>query len=352
MRELTVQSYQNQFPQKVINWCNETAPNMAEPSFFCSGDWLASAARFEADTDIITLTEAQNDDLVAVLPLTKSRNRLGGIDAHVIGARFHPDPLGLICSKNNLAEASSHIRRYFETKVKWDSLTIDWTTASELEAWGEKGESQTVAPYLSIGNGFEAVLGQFRKKKRYNLKSSVKVLLQDKGAFVVECETPKDKLDCFGEFFKLHRKRAQQRGIKSSVEGREFYEHHSTLLQNSANTRLFALKLEGRILAVIYGFEYAGRFSYYQVAHDPEFGDLSPGKVILFQVIKHYSDNGFTEFNFLQGDEEYKALWTSDKRALFRLRLEHRNLRTMAYRCRARAKRKLKILRDRVRNGH
>ena len=46
------------------------------------------------------------------------------------------------------------------------------------------------------------------------------------------------------------------------------------------------------------------RFFYYQIAHDPEFGELSPGKVILHEVIRHYCDLGYKEFNFLQGDED------------------------------------------------
>lgn len=352
MPNLSIQTYQNELPIWVVQWCNKFAKEMFEPSFFCSGDWLSSAARFENDIHVITVTEQESGDLIAVLPVIRKRNILGGIDAKILGTRFHPDPIGLVCKKDKLEEAATKIRHHFESDVRWDSLTIDWTTTEECLAWGVEGEKQTVAPYLSIVSGFPEVLGQFRKKKRYNLKASVKKLLEVKGATVTQSLTPDQKQDCFREFFRLHQMRAAERGIESSVEKEDFFEHHSALIEQSDYARLFALTLENRTIAVIYGFEFANRFFYYQIAHDPEFGELSPGKVILHEVIRHYCDLGYKEFNFLQGDEEYKGFWTSEKRQLFRLRLERRNLRVLTFRFLAVVKGHLKRIRKKFRNGH
>lgn len=351
MSNLIVQTYQNELPFPLVHWCNDVAKEMLEPSFFCSGDWLASAALSESHIYVITLTEERSNELVAVLPLTLKRNFLGGTDAKILGSRFHPDPIGLICKKDRLEEIATKLRRYFESDVRWDSLTIDWTTAEECRAWGVEGERQTVAPYLPIDSGFSEVLGQFRKKKRYNLKASVKNLLEVKGATVTGSLAPDQKQDCFREFLRLHRMRAVERGIESSVGNKDFFGHHSTLIQQSDCARLFSLTVENRALAVIYGFEFANRFFYYQVAHDPEFGDLSPGKVLLHEVIKHYCDLGYKEFNFLQGDEEYKGFWTSEERHLFRLRLERQNLRSLIFRLVAGVKKTFQRIRKQFRNG-
>lgn len=352
MGNLIIQTYQKKVPVPVVQWCNDVAKEMVEPSFFCSGDWLASAAQSESHIHVITVTDEGSSELVAVLPLTLKRNFLGGTDAKILGSRFHPDPNGLICKKDRLEEIAIKLRHYFDSDMRWDSLTIDWTTAEECLAWGVEGEKQTVAPYLPIDSGFSEVLGQFRKKKRYNLKASVKKLLEVRGATVTQSLTPDQKQDCFREFFRLHQMRAAERGIESSVENEEFFEHHSALIQQSDCARLFALKLDNRTLAVIYGFEFANRFFYYQVAHDPEFGDLSPGKVLLYEVIRHYCDLGYKEFNFLQGDEVYKGFWTSEERQLFRLRLERRNFRVLTFRFLAGVKTNLRRIRKQFRNGH
>lgn len=352
MSDLVVQTYQNEPPVSVIGWCNEAAQEMLEPSFFCSGDWLSSAARFERDIEILTVSERGSGDLVAVLPLTRERNLLGGVDARVVGRRFHPDPTGLICRKERLTEASLAIRKFFETELRWDTLTIDWTTEKECIAWGVEGKPQTVAPYLRIGKGFDDIVAGFRKKKRYNLKNSVKQLLDTRGATVVESRLPEEKLTLFSEFLELHRLRAQERSLASSIEGDVFCNHHSNLLRQSEHAKIFALRLEGKTIAVVYGFAFANRFFYYQVAHDPKYGDLSPGKVILYEVIKHYCKSGFTEFNFLQGDEDYKGLWTSEKRSLFRMRLERDNRRMAVLRGLAGVKSHIKGIGDRLRDGH
>lgn len=352
MSNLVVQIYQHELPVSIVEWCNEAAQEMLEPSFFCSGDWLASAALFERDIEILTVSERESGDLIAVLPLTRARNMLGGVEAKVVGRRFHPDPTGLICKKESLIEASSAIRKFFESELRWDSLTIDWTTEKECTAWGVEGKPQTVAPYLPIGKGFDDILAGFRKKKRYNLKNSVKQLLEARGATVVESRTPEEKLALFREFFELHRLRAQERSLDSSIEGDDFFNHHSNLLRQSEHAKIFALRLKGKTIAVVYGFAFANRFFYYQVAHDPKYGDLSPGKVILYEVIKHYCESGFTEFNFLQGDEDYKGLWTSEKRSLFRMRLERDNRRMAALRGLEGVKSHIKGIRGRLRDGH
>jgi CelD/BcsL family acetyltransferase involved in cellulose biosynthesis len=352
MSNLNIQIYQNEFPDALVQWCNNIAQVMCEPSFFCSGDWIASAMRFEQYVEIIVVSEGVTQDLVAVLPVGIKRNFLGGIDGRMLGVQFHPDPVGLVCKKERRTEAAAKIRHYFKAELNWDSLTIDWTTGAECEAWGAAGEKQAVAPYLQIDIGFAEVLARFRKKKRYNIKASVKQLMEVEGASFMECITQEEKQVCFQEFFRLHQMRAQERGIESSVTGSDFFEHHSTLLRESDYATIFKLEIDNQMLAVIYGFAFSNRFFYYQVAHNPEFGELSPGKVILYEAISHYSNLGYKEFNFLQGDEEYKGLWTNEKRQLFRLRLERRNLRTLTFRILGVMKSCLKRLRKRLRYGY
>ena len=330
-------------PEPIVQWCNDVAEEMVHPSYFCTGDWLSSASRFEKTIHIIAVYDQLNNELVAVLPLAHRRNLLGGIYGFFIGSRFHPDPLGLVCKKNRLKESAYAIRHYFEYNLNWDSIILDWTTEEECEAWGVKYENVTVAPYLSINSSFEGVLKEFRKKKRYNIKSSVKQLITNRGASYTECLALQDKVNCLKDLVTLHRIRAKERVIKSTVDGPSFFKHHSHLIQTSPSAKIFKLSLEGKTIAVVYGFSYACRFFYYQVAHDPSYGYLSPGKVLLYLVIKHFCDLGFKEFNFLQGDEEYKGLWTSDKRKLVRMRLDKRNLRTFIFQVVKFTKRRLKI---------
>ena len=46
------------------------------------------------------------------------------------------------------------------------------------------------------------------------------------------------------------------------------------------------LSLDGRIIAYRYGFRYRARFLDYNLAHDPDYAQLSPGRVLLDEIIR------------------------------------------------------------------
>ncbi|OEY67756.1 hypothetical protein BG841_15850 [Marinobacter sp. X15-166B] len=176
--------------------------------------------------------------------------------------------------------------------------------------------------------------------------------MEEHNAEFVWCETVGEKLTCFEEFLILNEKRATERGIQSSVARDSFRQHHRRVIENLPNARIYCLRLDGDTIAVVYGFLFAARFFYYQVAHDPAYGHLSPGKVLLFRVMTVCAEQGCKEFNFLQGNEAYKSFWADQSRPLFQLKLEKDNWRVWLLRRFNRTKNWLKTIRDRSHHGH
>jgi len=131
--------------------------------------------------------------------------------------------------------------------------------------------------------------------------------------------------------FLLHSKRASERVLDSSFDGPRVQALHRRLAVGADSVRFCGLRLNNQLIAVIYGFEFCNRFFYYQVAHDPAYGNLSPGSVLLFFVIENCCERGISEFNFLQGDESYKSIWTKDSRALYRCVLKQNTWRTSVF---------------------
>ena len=74
------------------------------------------------------------------------------------------------------------------------------------------------------------------------------------------------------------------------------------------------LKTENETIAAYYGFVFENRVFYYQLGLDPQWQSHSPGMVILYEVIREAFAGDFREFNFLQGEEEYKYKWTKTHR--------------------------------------
>ena len=74
------------------------------------------------------------------------------------------------------------------------------------------------------------------------------------------------------------------------------------------------------VIAIVVTFEVAGRVSLYQSARltDPRW--RSATTVLLAAIIGDACTRGFTEVDFLRGDETYKANFASARRELLRLR--------------------------------
>ena len=75
-------------------------------------------------------------------------------------------------------------------------------------------------------------------------------------------------------------------------------------------TRLFALRLDGETQAALYCFGYGDRVSYYQGGFEPTLARLSLGTVLTARAIGSAIAEGREVFDFLRGDEPYKAKWT------------------------------------------
>jgi CelD/BcsL family acetyltransferase involved in cellulose biosynthesis len=66
------------------------------------------------------------------------------------------------------------------------------------------------------------------------------------------------------------------------------------------------LTVNGERVATYLNFDYKGHILVYNSGLIPEYGDLSPGIVLLAYSIQHAIETGHAVFDFLQGDEVYK----------------------------------------------
>jgi CelD/BcsL family acetyltransferase involved in cellulose biosynthesis len=78
--------------------------------------------------------------------------------------------------------------------------------------------------------------------------------------------------------------------------------------------RLYFLEADGDVVAALYGYEYEGRFAYYQSGFDPRWGRHSVGSLLLAWTIDDCIARGIGEFDFLRGDETYKRRWAHSDR--------------------------------------
>ncbi|MDC4227929.1 MAG: GNAT family N-acetyltransferase [Candidatus Manganitrophus sp.] len=115
----------------------------------------------------------------------------------------------------------------------------------------------------------------------------------------------------------LHQKRWGDRGGSDAFVGEiklPFHRETAEAFFQQGTARLFFLKADGETVAALYGFILGRRFFYYQAGFDPAWKGKSVGMVLMAKCIEAAISQGWSEFDFLRGPEEYKSHWTSDRR--------------------------------------
>ena len=98
---------------------------------------------------------------------------------------------------------------------------------------------------------------------------------------------------------------------------RRFHRAAAPLLLSSGLLRLHALRLDERIVAVMYALHAKRRAYCYLCGFDPDFDALSPGTLIFGHTIWEAVREGAREVDFLRGKERYKYFWGARERPCY-----------------------------------
>ena len=85
--------------------------------------------------------------------------------------------------------------------------------------------------------------------------------------------------------------------------------------------RLFTMRIGTRPVAALYGFVYNGVLYCYLSGFDPEFEAVSPGVLLLHQVVESAIHEGLVACDLLRGREAYKYRWNICEQPLYARRL-------------------------------
>jgi CelD/BcsL family acetyltransferase involved in cellulose biosynthesis len=121
-------------------------------------------------------------------------------------------------------------------------------------------------------------------------------------------------------FFRLHEARWACRaapGVLADPAIRRFHRAAAPLLLSAGLLRLHALRLNQRIIAVVYALFAKGRTYSYLSGFDPEFGRISPGTLAIGHAVGQAITEGAREFDFLRGRERFKYSWGARERPCY-----------------------------------
>jgi len=309
--------------------------SMKYPSIFCMWEWIYIWwEHFGARYTPVIIFVYEDTELKGILPLF--RHLTTAMSQWLKGARLdyggatevYPDHLDIICAPEDAPACVTAAFDFLQEHLPgwtWARLPMLVQDSDLLRALGHsRGKLQVVArrvsaaPYVALNDSFEDYLAGLPKKDRYKIKSPRKKMLEE-GKLQYGAFEPAEFETALGTLFELHARRAGAKGITSTFGRSAVFEFHRALLQRlrTNDVVLRYLRDESGVVAVLYGFRCGGRIFFYQLGYNPDWSWAHPGIVLISEAIREACTAGCTEFNFLQGNEQYKHTFTREARTLF-----------------------------------
>ena len=267
---------------------------------------------------VITVRARANGELVMVLPMLRVRR--GPIRTVELADLRVSDYNAPICSEKTFSEllldetACRDIRRLLQP---FDLLRIPKLPEGMVSLEKLLGaRPRTVMESSAYSVGLNASFDQWRSSaldRSYQKELGKKLRqLQKKGELEFSCEGSSSIVSTL-EMMKQYRgPRFHARGDGDLLQRREYFDFYSDVALRGIGSfsRLYALRMDGRVIAAVLGLCHKGTFLIIMGAFDIEsFKSQSLGALMFEQVAKDCIARGDAILDFTIGDEPYKKLF-------------------------------------------
>ena len=162
---------------------------------------------------------------------------------------------------------------------------------------------------------YEAMLSKGHRKQVRRLKRDY----LDSGRAVLHTVEHREQLPLGWEILvHLHQRRwitQGELGVFHSPQFTAFHRDMAEQLLAKGKLRLHWLEIDGKLAAAEYHLASDDTIFAYQAGVEPELLDLEPGRVSNVATLQQAHAIGFKHFDYLRGDEPYKAHWRAQPQA-------------------------------------
>jgi CelD/BcsL family acetyltransferase involved in cellulose biosynthesis len=168
---------------------------------------------------------------------------------------------------------------------------------------------EDVCPIIQLPATWDEYLNSLDKKNRHEIRRKMRRAEGEGGDtqwyIVGQSDNIDEKIE---EFLKMMAASDPAKTVfLSDLKNVTFFKRIASVLHARGWLQLAFLTVDNRDAAAYLNFDYDGKILVYNSGLYPEeYGHLSPGIVLLANIIQHAIDTGHTVFDFLQGDEIYK----------------------------------------------
>jgi CelD/BcsL family acetyltransferase involved in cellulose biosynthesis len=271
----------------------------------------------------------RGERLIGVAPLDMDRDGARELGDHNV--RDYAGPLSLPGEESAVAAGVLEwLREDMTLAVAFWGLPVGSpmadaiALAAEAGGWRVESAHEAVCPGLDLPGDFESYLATLSKKYRHELRRKLRnVEAAGEASFHSATSVPEVALAMPGLFGLMRASRGDKdEFLTPAMEA--FFRLFGEFFAALGMLRLSTLTLDGHAVAMTLSFESGGTAYLYNSGYDPEFAHLAVGLVSKACAIRDAIARGQRRFDFLRGDEEYKARLGGDPGEVVTLRLSGR----------------------------
>jgi CelD/BcsL family acetyltransferase involved in cellulose biosynthesis len=260
---------------------------------------------------LISFRETRTSRLVALLPamILPQENKMMFVGAAV------SDELDILAEPEfTEAAAQAFLTIACNGRHRWAECEL--APLPETSPFRSKAAIDDVTPIVDLSQPIPA---NMRHNLRHYRRRAERI-----GSVEFESGSQENFEQLFGALIDLHCTRWNRRnepGVLCDDAVKRFHRQAAHALLRRGITRIYALRISGRIVAVFYGLLCRGQMRSYIGGFHPDLKQLSLGTLIIGHAIEQAKREGAHEFNFLRGGEAYKRHWGAKDRYVYSRRL-------------------------------
>jgi CelD/BcsL family acetyltransferase involved in cellulose biosynthesis len=285
--------------------------------------------------ELYTVTARHDQgDLCGIAPLFLTTNREGEAALMLLGSIEISDYLDVIARPQDLGDFLNLLLEHLSgpEAPAWQVLDLynlleGSPTLPALEAaarrcgWRFSQERLQHCPYIPLPGDWEAYLGGIDKKQRHEIRRKIRRVesaqVPVRWRIVGQGDDLDAEVDAFLELMAQDPEKQAflTRGMRSQM--------HIAVraAQREGWLQLSFLEVDGVKAAGYLNFDYADHIWVYNSGIDFQFGDLSPGWVLLGYLLQWAIEHKRRAFDFMRGNESYKYRFGGVDRFIMRARV-------------------------------
>ncbi|TWT35697.1 hypothetical protein KOR34_05910 [Posidoniimonas corsicana] len=301
-------------------------------------DWLLGWLRhYEATAgEAFVPTVWDGESLVGLAPWRIENSvRAGRVVRWLGDGEVCTDHLSVLCGEADTPAVASELADWLiDESDAWDLIDLDHCDQSDavLGALFDELKHREAAVSadqddacwtIQLPADWEEYLARQSKSHRKQLRRAERRVLDSDECAWRPVENAADLEQAWPILVDLHQRRRislGEPGCFASARFSAFHEELARTLLAKDRLRISWLELQGAPAAVEYHFAGPDTIYAYQGGVDPDRLDDEPGRLSTIATLKHAMEQGRATFDFLRGDEAYKAHWRAEPQPTLRRR--------------------------------